>query len=461
MSSSRVLLFGLLLVPGLLPLYYGGVYPWSWSAAAIWTGMLSIIMVGQIVLGRSTLQVPMAQLKWPLILFLIVLAWIAVQWSPYTPEAWHHPLWQMAAETGGFPYQGRISLDPFATYESGIKLLSYGLMIFIAIHVGRNSSHARTILSGVTIIIAAYCCMGFIAQGFGDQGFLWFPERRVSGQLGEGGRLAMPFFSPNNLAAYASIGMIMCLAFILELFDSFMIGISPTSQKIKRFAIHLISHKWFLVCGVILFSTVLALSKSRGGTLALIMGLVALLVAPMAGSRLMRGSGIFASLALFVVLFSLVAGSYDGVLKRFSLEALSSVGRFNVYEPAFEAIEASPWLGYGYGSYKAVAKIHADRDSIRIDEFAHNTMLENTVELGIAGAIILAWSLVWLVFVTWNGVRRRRKNIVMPLIAFAVSVQLILYSLIDFPLQIPAIGYTYALILGIGVAQSFSSIRRN
>ena len=55
------------------------------------------------------------------------------------------------------------------------------------------------------------------------------------------------------------------------------------------------------------------------------------------------------------------------------------------------------------------------------------------------------------------GVTRRRRDFVYPALAFAVSVQVAVHSLVDFSLQIPAVAATYALVLGLGFAQSWSS----
>ncbi len=49
---------------------------------------------------------------WPLVLlFLIPIVWAALQSLSITPQAWHHPLWQSAAEVLGMELAGSISLD--------------------------------------------------------------------------------------------------------------------------------------------------------------------------------------------------------------------------------------------------------------------------------------------------------------------------------------------------------------
>jgi hypothetical protein len=56
-----------------------------------------------------------------------------------------------------------------------------------------------------------------------------------------------------------------------------------------------------------------------------------------------------------------------------------------------------------------------------------------------------------------RGVLVRRKNHVFPLFAASATVLVAFHSLVDFSLQIPAVALTYAVVLGMGVAQSMPS----
>ena len=53
--------------------------------------------------------------NWSYILgLLVVVGWIAVRASALAPEAWHHPLWDSAANTLGTDISGQLSHEPFA-----------------------------------------------------------------------------------------------------------------------------------------------------------------------------------------------------------------------------------------------------------------------------------------------------------------------------------------------------------
>jgi O-antigen ligase len=88
---------------------------------------------------------------------------------------------------------------------------------------------------------------------------------------------------------------------------------------------------------------------------------------------------------------------------------------------------------------------------------AHNTYLENALELGIPAAAMLCLAIALIAVQCFLGVGRRRRDFVFPALACAVSVQVAVHSLVDFSLQIPAVAAAYALVLGLGYAQSWSS----
>jgi len=137
--------------------------------------------------------------------------------------------------------------------------------------------------------------------------------------------------------------------------------------------------------------------------------------------------------------------------------------RLALYKLTITAIEDSPILGMGFGTFSQVFQLYRTD----IPQFntlfvkAHNTYLENALELGIPAASALTLSVALLAIVCFLGVRRRRRSdVVFPAAALGASILVGLHSLIDFSLQIPGVAVTYFFILGIGCAQSWSSRER-
>ena len=85
---------------------------------------------------------------------------------------------------------------------------------------------------------------------------------------------------------------------------------------------------------------------------------------------------------------------------------------------------------------------------------AHNTYLENIFELGLLQASALFIALFIMALICLRGVWARHRNWIYPAIGFSASLLVGTHALVDFSLQIPAVAYTYALIMGAAVAQS-------
>ncbi len=88
---------------------------------------------------------------------------------------------------------------------------------------------------------------------------------------------------------------------------------------------------------------------------------------------------------------------------------------------------------------------------------AHNTYLENALELGIPAAMALFGTVAALFGRCLIGVRVRRRNAIYPCIGVGATVLIATHASVDFSLQNPAVAATYALLMGAAVAQSWRS----
>ncbi|MEJ2535205.1 MAG: hypothetical protein P8008_07010, partial [Gammaproteobacteria bacterium] len=80
-------------------------------------------------------------------------------------------------------------------------------------------------------------------------------------------------------------------------------------------------------------------------------------------------------------------------------------------------------------------------------------------ELGWPTALAQFACVAWLALVCLAGLRRRGRDWAYPATGFAATVLVAVHSTVDFSLQIPAVALLYSTILGVGVAQSYSSRR--
>ena len=129
-------------------------------------------------------------------------------------------------------------------------------------------------------------------------------------------------------------------------------------------------------------------------------------------------------------------------------------GRIAAWEMTLQAIAERPLLGYGHGAYQELFFLAHGPEFGRtgIWDHAHNDYLQAAAELGLpaAGALWLALLLLWGLCLTGAVARRR----LYPLVASTAGVLVGLHALTDFSLLMPAVAMTFAAILGIGCAQS-------
>jgi hypothetical protein len=75
--------------------------------------------------------------------------------------------------------------------------------------------------------------------------------------------------------------------------------------------------------------------------------------------------------------------------------------------------------------------------------------------LPLAAVVASAWIVILAVLL--NGIRSRRRDLIVPIAAFSVAIISVLHALVDFSLQIPGYAIVVFALIGAGLAQSFGS----
>jgi O-antigen ligase len=99
--------------------------------------------------------------------------------------------------------------------------------------------------------------------------------------------------------------------------------------------------------------------------------------------------------------------------------------------------------------------LYADQMFPYVMDRAHNDYLEFAAGLGLPAAIAWWSALGWCAFVCARALFIRRRNRIYAVAALGATAIVAFHSMFDFSLQMPAIALTYAVILGLGMAQSF------
>ena len=162
--------------------------------------------------------------------------------------------------------------------------------------------------------------------------------------------------------------------------------------------------------------------------------------------------------ALAIILLQFMGGNVNA---RFDAQGIDDEGRVVVWRTTLRMIADHPWFGTGQGTFVwSFPSYRTDDFSMwGIWDHAHDTFLELAADMGAPLAILV--SIGWLVIfaVLIHGIRVRRRDLLIPISAFAVAMIAVLHSLVDFSLQISGYSIPTLALVGAGLAQSFASDR--
>ena len=116
----------------------------------------------------------------------------------------------------------------------------------------------------------------------------------------------------------------------------------------------------------------------------------------------------------------------------------------------------------GYGSFASLYQMYRDPAVLPGADIimAHNSYLELAAEVGLPATIALVLAVFWLALLCLIGVFQRSRDQIIPALAVAATMLIAIHAVTDFSMQMPGVAALYALLLGVGVAQSWSPEQR-
>jgi len=199
----------------------------------------------------------------------------------------------------------------------------------------------------------------------------------------------------------------------------------------------------------------LIFSWSRGGILAVLSTLIVLSL--LTAFKVKRKAWVLGVVAFAVLAigFTLWIG-LGPVMQRFQQAGqtnyLQTSERGMIWQDTLHLLRENPILGTGLGTYgEALRPYQTHLVNLHIDH-AHNDYLEFSSETGLLGAgllfIPIFYLLIRMVFAFMSDHRRYRRAVILGCIG--ATLGLLIHSLTDFNLHIPANAMIFAMILGIG-----------
>lgn len=447
---DRICFAGLLLLVVLAPLPLGSNREWSWSLCVLAAGVLTLLWAFTRLGNAPPLRI---WLHWSIpALFLLACAWAFAQQAGWAPSAWHHPLWAMVSKSLGVDLPGRISLSPQDTATALMRLLGYALVFFLALQFGRDRARAQAMFGWLAIAGLVYAIFGLYVYWGGNHPDWLFGERLMARDV------RSTFVNRNHFATWQGLAMLCTMGWFYQRMAK--PEVKPYAVPVDRETrvVEFILKAWKPMTALLLMVTALVLTHSRGGFVAALAGTVVLMVlldqkvsSKSTLSRVTVGTALaVASLAFYL--------TSELLLDRINRTDITTEARMEVFANINRAISDNPALGFGYGTFGDSFRLYDQvEDTVHYDR-AHNTWLENAFELGVPAALALYLALAGLVVTCWRGVARRHRDWVFPAAGVGASVLVGVHAMVDFSAQLPAVAMLYATIMGVGVAQSVSSL---
>ena len=446
------MIFRLLVVMVLIaPLPFGAFPAWAWASVAGCTGALLLGWGILAAAGRMPVVGPPRRLWWCAAPFAFAMLWAVFQTVPFSPAAWHHPLWRSAAEALGTPYTGSISLDPAASRESIVRIASYAGIFWLAFQLCRDRERSRSVLTAVAMGSAGYALYGLVVKFSGADTILWFEKTAYHGLV------TGTFVNRNSFATFAGLGLLCTTAALREALKRAGEGAPGPQERLRRLLVEEPHRNGILLGAWFVLAVALLLTESRAGTAASVLALLVFF------STLAMRRGVSArSLILPAAVLTLAAAaladlSGEGLERRLWTTRADWETRSEIYEQTGKAIRDAPVFGTGLGTFEAVYRVYRTGRIGATVAMAHNDYLEIALELGVPAAVCFLGALGGLALVCAAGIFTRRRNAALPAAGFAACVLVGTHALVDFSLQIPAVAATFALVLGAAVAQSWRS----
>lgn len=416
-SNSRldqVCLYGLVALVLFGPLAFGAVESWSISIMEVWAALLFVLW-GMRQVASGELEIRSNPLFRPMLLFGTLI------------------FWQLA--TGRTAYHA-------ATFSAALLYCAYGLLSFLAVQCLRRTSHLRNlawIFSGYGFAIATFALL----QGIAGNGKLYWLRVPQSD-----GWIYGPYVNHNHYAG------LMEMLTPIPLVVSLIGGVSGRSRALA------------LSAAAVMASTIF-LSGSRGGMAAFLAQTILLAIFVIKRRKSWTATLTLAGFLALSLILLLWLGGGDLADRLTSVHdgaraGLSSATRLTIDRDALKIFAQRPLMGWGLGVFGVIYPSFSTLSTSSRVGMAHNDYLQLLVETGAVGFVIALWFLLALFRSALRKLNpvRSPTNAAVTLAALLGISGILVHSLVDFNLQIPA-NATFFYVLCVVAAMEPGSSRHH
>ena len=421
---------------------FGGVVTEDWSVCLLALGLLALVYWFRT--SRADRAPPLdRKLRW---LLVLLSSYVAFQLVPL-PSFLLRVLSPARAELFDGAAQALpgiafapLSVVPSETFSHFLRIAAYALVFLLVREITERISHRPWTLAFPIILIAALeAGLGLLQQAVGGPGAIargtYINRNHFAGLL----EMALPFAAIYPVAVMRRVRSRRH---------------SPAGPAVKA-------------CAVLAVATVLLLgiiySFSRMGLVAALCSLLVMGILALSPGLSAKGKFLMVGSIAGLVMLSFVFLPPDRLIMRFaqlaSAEGITAEGRLLMWGDTLELIAAYPLVGCGLGAYEsAFLKYKVSHPLLTID-YAHNDYLQLLAELGMIGFLIGAALMLAVLAQAIRAASRHSEpnSRFLALACVGAMVAVLIHSLVDFNLYIPANAVLLAWISGMSAGWTIRS----
>ena len=459
--SSRIIEYGLLGLLMFSPLPAGSVYEWS----ILVTQLAVFVMLAAYILMREKPRINRSlklALKWPKFLFLGFLVFAIIQFVPvpkilvriFSPGVYAYQ--QLNTVEFSKLHFLSFSLIPSLSLRSFLEVLVYIIIGFLVLRtVTRRHQFIR--IYSVIIALGVFEAFYGMYELFNNNPHILFYKKIHNLDSVTG-----TFVNRNHLSGYLEMIVPLAIGLFIARIDLFSTARLTLREKLLRLSEKGFSTNALLFSAIILMAVAVIFSKSRSGvfilvfTFILFLGLVSIYF----NIYVVRKDWVknFLRAAFLGFVFVSLYVGIDAMLQRFSLDKLLQDQRPTYWVNTMRTFADYPLFGTGLGTFGALyPNLGAGDEGPVVLVHAHNDYLEYLSELGFIGFGLLVGGILYMAivsFIVWSS-RGHPEVKGLALGGIIAIIGILIHSITDFNLHIPANMVLFAVVLPLTMAVTF------
>jgi O-antigen ligase len=461
---DRVVLSATLFLIIFAPLAYGGVDPWAQLLIRILVGvMLGSWALKTAYLRNLHIRIPPFWLPALLFVFLLLVQLVPMPLSlrvSLSPEPLRHsillPTSPDRESAGILPGWTHLTIYPKATWEGLLDFVTCAVFCWVLLN-HLNSQRDLRLVTGALVAIGSFeAAYGLAEFWSGRQAIFWFSKvhyrEEVSGT----------YINHNHFAGLLAMLAPLAASLVWRQLTSKQRANGATGPAAAT------RPGWPLALGVGVLTVMLVgliLSLSRGGLVACIIAIAWLTWS--LWRRQSRQSQAWQPVFWLVMLAACIILAFGReIATRFSYTIHDAPERLGLWRDGLKIVQDFRWFGTGMGTFKYVLPNYRSQlDFLTVDgvprqavwNFAHNDYLQLLIECGLLGFGLALWAGYETLRKLWLWRRKSESaphSLVAATGALAGVLAILVHSLVDFNLHIPANAIIFCTLLSLALVCS-------